>query len=295
MTGAAESSRRLAKPTPSARPRKKAVTADSARTEGGVQVQVVPLEAVVPSARNPRRRRLNIEELAASIQAYGLLQPVVVRAQNGKFEVIAGHRRLDAARLLGWTELPVVVREEPDDTAYVLTLVENLQRDDLSAREEAAALEVLLRERRWSTVQVARAIKRSQPYVSKRLRVFEDPVLAPAVLANKLGVSQAEELLSVPEARRYELLQLAVDKGWDRQTLRKAAKQRSSSRKRSSTRPPGLTRRLLDLRSLLRDVEPSDLTDADRRALRLLFSDLSLLGRAPSQRRHRSFPALPAS
>jgi ParB family chromosome partitioning protein len=275
--------------------RTSSVSSSSARTEVGVQVHSVPLQDVVPSVRNPRRRHVNIDELAASIQAYGLLQPVVVRVRDGKYEVIAGHRRLEAARLLGWTQLPVVVRREADDDAYLLTLVENLQRDDLSPREEASALEVLLRERRWSTVQVARAINRSQPYVSKRLRVFEDPVLAPAVLADKLGVSLAEELLSVPESRRYELLQQAVDHRWDRQRLRQAAKERKSPRKAASTRPPGLTRRLLDMRTLLRDIEPSDLTGADRRALRLLFADLSMLGRAPTERRQRVFPALPAS
>jgi ParB family chromosome partitioning protein len=258
-------------------------------------VQTVPLDAVVPSARNPRQKLLNIEELAASIQSYGLLQPVVVRARDGKYEVIAGHRRLEAARLLGWTELPVVVRKEADDGAYLLTLVENLQRDDLSPKEEASALEVLLRERRWSTVQVAQAINRSQPYVSKRLRVFEDPVLAPAVLSNKLSVSLAEELLTVPEGRRYELLQMAVDKGWDRQTLRQAARKKANRRGRASSRPAGLTRRVLDMRTLLRDVDPSDLTEADRRAMRLLFADLSLLARAPTQRRQRVFPDLPAS
>jgi len=274
---------------------RKALRTRSARPRTGIQVQVVPIEAVVPSARNPRRRRPNIEELAASIQAYGLLQPVVVRARDSRYEVIAGHRRLEAARVLGWTELPVVVRDESEDGAYLLTLVENLQRDDLSPKEEAAALEVLLRERHWSTVQVAKAINRSQPYVSKRLRVFEDPVLAPAVLDNKLSVSLAEELLSVPEARRYELLQVAVENSWNRQRLRQAAKQRKGPRSSRSTRPPGLTRQVLDMRTLLRDIEPSDLTEADRRALRLLFSDLTMLARAPTQRRGRIFPALPAS
>jgi ParB family chromosome partitioning protein len=256
----------------------------------------VPLAEVVASARNPRRRHVDIDGLAASIQAYGLLQPLVVRVRDGKYEVIAGHRRLEAVRLLGWTELAVVVREEADDDAYLLTLVENLQRDDLTPREEAAALEVLLRERHWSTVQVARAINRSQPFVSKRLRVFEDPVLAPAVLANKLGVSLAEELLGVPQPRRSELLQLVVDHGWDRRRLREAAKQRKGPHgTAASTRPAGLTRRLVDMRTLLRDIEPSDLTEADRRALRLLFADLSMLGRAPTRRRQRIFPTLPAS
>jgi ParB family chromosome partitioning protein len=256
------------------------------------EVQVVPLAKIVASPRNPRRKTGHIEELAASMQAYGLLQPIVVRPEAGQFEVIAGHRRLEAARLLGWTDLPVLIRNDQHDDAYLLTIVENLQRDDLSPREEAAALELLLRERGWTTVQVARAINRSQPYVSKRLRVFEDPVLAPAVLANKLSVSMAEELLSVKEQHRYDLAQQAIEQGWDRQRLRSAAKRKLNIRG-SSSRPAGLTRRLQSLRMLLRDVEASDLTDGDRQELRLLFKDLAMLGRAPTSARKRVFPQLP--
>src|SRR5262249_17461171 len=74
--------------------------ASRARRDMASEVQVVPLTRIVASARNPRRKRRNIEELAASMQAYGLLQPIVVRPQGGQFEVIAGHRRLEAAQLL---------------------------------------------------------------------------------------------------------------------------------------------------------------------------------------------------
>jgi ParB family chromosome partitioning protein len=263
---------------------------------GRMHVRLVPLEAVIASARNPRRRQANIEELAASLQAYGLLQPVVVRPHGDQFEVIAGHRRVEAARLLGWTEIEVAVRGDVEEQAYILTLVENLQREDLSPREEAGALEVLVRERGWTTVQVAAAVKRSQAYVSKRLRVFEDPVLAPAVLANKVSVSTAEELLSVPEPQRYELLQMAVERGWDRVDLRTAARRLfAANTRRPSTRPPGLTKRLHDLRVVLREVEAHDLTEADRRELRGLFSELSMLARAGTARSERVFPPLPAS
>jgi ParB/RepB/Spo0J family partition protein len=98
---------------------------------------------------------------------------VVVRRHGAGYELIAGHRRVEAAKVLGWTSIPAIVRHESDDQAYILTLVENLQREDLSPKEEAAALEVLVRERGWSTRQVGEAIKRSAMYVSKRLRVFE--------------------------------------------------------------------------------------------------------------------------
>ena len=161
-------------------------------------VHRVPIADIRPSARNPRRAFDGIAELAASLAEHGLLQPVVVRhiGSNG-YELIAGHRRLEAARTLSWTKIAAVVRDESDEQAYILTLVENLQREDLKPREEAAALEILLREHRWTTRQVGEAIKRNHTYVSRRLRVFEDPVLAPLVLERKLPVSTAEELLDL--------------------------------------------------------------------------------------------------
>jgi ParB family chromosome partitioning protein len=97
--------------------------------------------------------------LAASIQAHGLMQPIVVRPVANGYELVAGHRRLEAARLLGWTEIAVIVRDENADEAYILTFVENLQREDLTADEEAEALGVFVRERKWSVRKVAEAIK----------------------------------------------------------------------------------------------------------------------------------------
>jgi len=156
-----------------------------------------------------------IDELADSLRAHGLLQPVVVRRRGAGYELVAGHRRLEAAKQVGWTEIAAVVRDETDDQAYILTLVENLQREDLTPKEEAAALEVLVRERGWSTRQVGEAIKRSHIYVSRRLRVFEDPALAPLVLQAGLAVSTAEELLRAPDAgTRQRLAAEAAAANW---------------------------------------------------------------------------------
>jgi ParB-like chromosome segregation protein Spo0J len=136
--------------------------------------------------------------------------------------LIAGHRRLEAAKLLGWHEIAAVVRDENDEQAYILTLVENLQREDLTPKEEAAALEVLVRERGWNTRQVGQAIKRSHIYISRRLRVFDDEVLAGPVLAEALAVSTAEELLrAVPDARPA-LVQRAIAEKWGQADARRA-------------------------------------------------------------------------
>jgi ParB family chromosome partitioning protein len=257
-----------------------------------LEVQDILLLAIDASTRNPRGSLDGIDELAASITSHGLLQPIVVRRIGDRYELIAGHRRVEAMRRLGWQTAPAIVRATDVDQAYILTLVENLQRADLRPTEEATALETLVRERGWTTRQVAAAIKRSQAYVSKRLRVFEDPLLAPAVLANELSVSAAEELLTLSDSSRYELLSQAVDQHWDRQRVRAAARARFAANRRRG-RPPGLTRRIHEFRSELRSVMAEQLTEADRRELRLLFSELALLARAPTGPRRRIFPALP--
>src|SRR5262245_24532229 len=125
----------------------------------------------------------------------GYCSRILVRPRDGGYEIIAGHRRFAAVPTLNWPDVPTIERTVTDDDAFVLALVENLQRDNLTARAESRSLELLIRERGWTTREVADAIKRSQAYVSKRLRVFDDVVLAPYVLKDQLPVSIAEELL----------------------------------------------------------------------------------------------------
>jgi ParB family transcriptional regulator, chromosome partitioning protein len=257
-----------------------------------LELQHLPLASIDESGHNPRRTLGALDELAASIREHGLLQPVVVREAGERFELIAGHRRIEAMRSLGRDRVPAIVRRAEVDEAYLLTLVENLQRSDLRPTDEARALETLVRERGWTTRQVAAAIKRSQAYVSKRLRVFEDPLLAPAVLANQLSVSAAEELLTTGEAIRYELLGKAVELGWDRKQVRAATRGRLETRPRGR-RPRGLTRRIHQFRVDVRAIRADQLTEPDRRELRQLFSELAMLARASTERRKPVFPPLP--
>jgi len=189
-----------------------------AKARGALQdrlTQSLPIASIQPSPRNPRQHVDDVGELAESLKSHGLLQAIVVRRCGATYEVIAGHRRLAAAKLLGWSDIAATVREETADQAYVLTLVENLQREDLTPKEEASALAVLVHERGWTTRQVGDAIKRNHTYVSRRLRVFEDSVLAPLVLDRKLPVSVAEELLRAPDGEaRQELASRAADQDW---------------------------------------------------------------------------------
>jgi ParB family transcriptional regulator, chromosome partitioning protein len=261
------------------------------RTREALETTRVALDAIEPSPRNPRRRLPDVADLAESIRAYGLLQPIVLRPVDGRYEVVAGHRRLAAVAMLGWEDIPASVRDADDGDAFLLTLVENLQRSDLSPKEESRALETLVRERGWSTRQVAEAIKRSPAYVSKRLRVFEDGVLAPLVLQNRITISAAEELLTVAPERRKALAHRAADERWDHATVRASVKSRRN--RATDPRKSGVVRYARGLRAALREVMPHELTEAQRRELRLLFMDLALLAKAPPEKRELIFPALP--
>jgi ParB family chromosome partitioning protein len=256
----------------------------------GERVRLVPLADIQPNPRNPRSKLTGIEDMAESIREYGLLQPILLREADGRYEVVAGHRRLSAVQSLGWPKIPALVRLAAADEAYLLTLIENLQRDDLSPREQSRALETLVRERGWSTRQVAAAVKRSPAYVSKRLRVFEDSVLADLVIGNRLTVSAAEELLPLPEAQKRALAERAVAEGWEPHQVRAAV----AGRLNGPTRRRGrLSARTRELRQMVRELGAQDLTDAERRELRLLFQDLAMLAKAPRQRKGLIIPPLP--
>jgi ParB family chromosome partitioning protein len=252
----------------------------------------IAVDRIVPSTRNPRRSLPAIGELAESIEVYGLLQPVVVRENGAGYELIAGHRRLAAVQLLReraphdprWHEIPAVLRRHADDReAYLLTLTENLQREDLTPKEEAAALELLVTEYRMTTVDVAGAIKRSQPYVSKRLRVYADEALAPAVLAGRLPVTTAEELLPLKDrSQRDQLLERAITERWDAPTARAAVREvfDSNTFVRQRSADTELLQHLRAVRSLMREVSLDELTVETREELHRCFLDLAAVARA---------------
>jgi ParB family chromosome partitioning protein len=260
-------------------------------TEHG-SIQFVPIEAIgVDSTLNPRRRLVDIEDLAASIREHGLLQPLVVRPDpddGERYLLVAGHRRMAAMRLLAertepatTARIPVLVRNEHADQAYVLALVENLQREDLSPREEAEALGRLVRERRWTTRQVAAAVYRSQAYVSRRLRVYEDKALRALVLADELSVSVAEELLAADQEKRASLAKRAVREQWDQKRAR------AESRGHTGAFHPQLRAHVHEIRDL---VAHTSLSTGERQLLRQLAE--FLLSHVSNQTSPESSPRL---
>ena len=145
------------------------------------RVRYIPINDIRPNPQQPRRRfdQDGLRELSESIAAYGILQPLTVRAQDGGYELVAGERRWRAARMAGLRQVPCLLARVDEEDAALLALIENLQRRDLDYMEEASAIARLLRRYGLSQQQAAEKLGRSQSAVANKLRLLrlEEPVV----------------------------------------------------------------------------------------------------------------------
>jgi len=170
-----------------------------------------------PGRYQPRQQfdEEKLRELADSIHAQGLIQPIVVRAvEDQGYEIIAGERRWRAAQLAGITEVPVIIKNINDQTAMAVALIENMQRDDLKPLEEASAIQRLLQECNLTHQQVAQAIGKSRASVSNLLRLLDLHSEVRTLLAQgDLDMGHARALLGLPEEEQHAAAMQVVQKG----------------------------------------------------------------------------------
>ena len=181
---------------------------DDLPRRGNDATATLPVGAIRPGKYQPRTRmdEQALKELAASIRAQGLMQPLLVRpVEKERYELIAGERRWRAAQIAGLTEVPVLVREVPDNAALAMGLIENIQREDLNPIEEAAGVQRLVDEFRMTHEQAAEAIGRSRSATTNLLRLLKlaKPVQA-MLLEGGLEMGHARALLSLDGARQIE-------------------------------------------------------------------------------------------
>jgi ParB family chromosome partitioning protein len=193
-----------------------AVSREQAEAAGSLRE--LPIGSVLPNPYQPRTHvdEDSLAELAASIEASGLLQPVIVRARKGKFELIAGERRWRAIQRLGWAKIPAVVKEVDDKTLLTLALVENLQRDDLTSIDEAAGYQRLGEEFKLPQTEIARLVGRNRSTVANLLRLLKLPdEVKTLVQEGKLSEGHARALLAVEkESEILRLAREAAAEGW---------------------------------------------------------------------------------
>ncbi|MEI2721784.1 MAG: ParB/RepB/Spo0J family partition protein [Gemmatimonadales bacterium] len=178
----------------------------------------IAVGAISANPYQPRRTfdEEALAELTSSIEASGLLQPIVVRPVGNRYELIAGERRWRAVQRLGWAKVHAVVREFDDRTALTLALIENLQRDDLSALDEAAGYQRLMAEFAIPQAEVARLVGKDRSTIANTLRLLKLPADVQELLAGKhLAEGHARALLAIDDQREISrLAQEAVEKGW---------------------------------------------------------------------------------
>jgi ParB family transcriptional regulator, chromosome partitioning protein len=177
--------------------------------------RMVPIEFVSRNPKNPRRHfdEGELQELASSIRQHGIVQPVVVRSRDrDRFEIIAGERRWRAAQLAGLVEIPVILRDVDDRTALELAIVENVQRSDLNALEEALGYEQLIAEHGYTQNDLGEIIGKSRSHVANSLRLLKLPEPVRDMLAEgALSAGHARAL--IPTSDPVALARMVVSRG----------------------------------------------------------------------------------
>ena len=162
----------------------------------------LPIEAIERNPEQPRKRfdEAKLEELAASIREHGVVEPILVRKQGAKYRIVAGERRWRAAQRAGLREIPAIAREASDREAFEIALIENLQRADLNAIEEAEAYEVLASEHDLTQEEIAKRVGKERSTVANALRLLKLPEeVRDSVRQGQLDMGHARALLGIDD------------------------------------------------------------------------------------------------
>ena len=178
-------------------------------TAPGRSLLSLPIEAVERNPDQPRKRfeEERLDELAASIREHGVVEPILVRREGGKYRILAGERRWRAAQRAGLREVPAVLREASDREAFELALVENLQREDLNAIEQAEAFHSLIEKFHLSQEEMAKRVGKDRSTVTNSLRLLKLPLeIKNDILEDRLSMGHARALLALES---HELMEKA--------------------------------------------------------------------------------------
>lgn len=228
---------------------------DSAAPPQG-DLRLLPVTQLAPGKYQPRTQMdsESLQELADSIRAQGLMQPILVREAGGRYEIIAGERRWRAAQLAGLAEVPVLLREVADDAVAAMALIENIQREDLNAIDEAQGLHRLIQEFGMTHDAVAQAVGKSRAAVSNLLRLLNlSRPVQDMLVAGLIEMGHARALLPLAAAQQRELAHEIETRGLSvREVERRVARLKDPAV--SPTKRKNTSRDILRLEEALSDA-----------------------------------------
>jgi ParB family chromosome partitioning protein len=225
---------------------------DKEQARQAEELGLLSVAALKPGKYQPRTRmgQEALAELAESIKVRGVIQPILVRPVSGtQYEIVAGERRWRAAKMAGLNEVPVIIRQVTDDAALGIGLIENIQREDLNAMEEAAGIQRLVDEFRLTHEEAARAVGRSRSAVTNLLRLLElSKPVQDMVMEGQLDMGHARALLGLAKSRQVEVANQIAAKGLSVREAERLARISSEAPKsgRPAKRIDPDTRRLQD-------------------------------------------------
>ncbi len=218
--------------------RKSEKAEESPAEEGGVLY--VDLNDIKPNAAQPRKvfDEEKLEELAASIQQHGLIQPIVLRKLGKGYEIVAGERRWRAARIAGLKEVPCIVKELTEEENMLLAIVENMQREDLNPIEEAEGLKKMIDTYGLTQEQVSYSVGKSRPYITNSLRLLKLPGKVQQLTAEgKITTGHARALAAVKsQQRQVDLATRAAREGLSVRQIEQLARETKQPQEKKKTR-----------------------------------------------------------
>lgn len=213
--------------------------------EGGAPSEV-PTDSIAPNPRQPRTsfEDAALRELAASVREYGVLNPLTVRPlSEGRYELIAGERRLRAAKLAGLPNVPVVIRAAGDQSSLELAMIENVQREDINAMEAARAYRRLMDEFGLNQEQVADKVGKARPTIANSLRLLKlPPKVQEGLYEGRISEGHARALLAFPHPdQQLAMFGAIVEKGLSVREVERAAQPVQPKRRpRKGSKSPDL-------------------------------------------------------
>lgn len=242
-------------------PKTGAADDSQSQTATGTKLTELNLGSLQPGKYQPRTHMdpESIASLSASIKAQGLMSPLLVRpVGDNKWEIIAGERRFRAAKMAGMKKVPVIIRNVPDQQALALSLIENIQREELNPIEEAKGMARLMTEFNMTQDQMSAALGKSRPAISNTLRLLKLSAQVQTLLMNeKLDMGHARALVPLAAEDQVSLATQAVAKGWSvREMEREVAAllaEKGETKKKTARKLPKKTRDILHIEESLSD------------------------------------------
>jgi ParB family chromosome partitioning protein len=202
-------------------------------------ILIIDIEDIEPMATQPRKRfdSEGIKRLADSISKYGILQPLIVKQENEKYKIIAGERRWRAAKLSELKEVPVIVKDNVDDiTVFEISLIENLQREDLNPIEEAESYKKLIEAFNYTHEKLAELIGKNRTYVTNSLRLLKlSRFVREKLIEGVLTTGHGKVLASLPEEEQVYYAKVVISKELSVRELESVLSQKNGKKKRDKT------------------------------------------------------------